>query len=382
MDRCGHGRIHKLPDQAARQRPRAFAAWLRQTLALCAGAFAMLVMVDAGMAPSALAQASQPAATPAAKKKPAARKPKAKPAAAAPTSDPDGDAFPKGIAASTAGRHDEAVSLLSAAISGGKLKHRDLARALYLRGASYKATKKIALAIADLTNALYMRNGLAGEDRKQAMALRAASFAEGGLSDQGEQDPASIAEPRAPTAPEAAPRRTASAPAPPAAAPAVGAWQTSARPASAPPAITPKATARAARPATPPPSETATATPASWGGATTVAAPAAGVKPPAPSRAARAQIAAVAPPAVAPTTSVPRGLMIQAAAVRSQAEADAIARKATAGAGRQAYVDTTVMGNMGTFYRVLVGPYAKEADSRATCASLRKNGLDCLMVKR
>ena len=74
--------------------------------------------------------------------------------------------------------------------------------------------------------------------------------------------------------------------------------------------------------------------------------------------------------------------MIQAAAVRSQAEADAIARKATAGAGRQAYVDTTVMGNMGTFYRVLVGPYAKEADSRATCASLRKSGLDCLMVKR
>ncbi len=279
------------------------------------------------------------------------------------------DAFPLGIAASTANRHNEAIKHFSDAISSGKLKNRDLARALYLRGASYKATKQVALAIADLTNSLYMRNGLTGEDRKKALALRAASYAEGGLSDQGQQDAASIAATAAPTGTQSGTaRRTTAAQAGPGEA-VGGDWRASTKSAPA----SRSTAARVAPPAA-----------ASWSSATRVNEPRASASTARARKTRSEPITTTASVAnKASSKPVPRGVMVQAAAVRSESDAQAMAKKAQQAVGgrHETYVDKAVVGNMGSFYRVLVGPYQKEADSRSTCASLRKNGLDCLVIR-
>ena len=71
--------------------------------------------------------------------------------------------------------------------------------------------------------------------------------------------------------------------------------------------------------------------------------------------------------------------------VRSEGEAQALAGKvrrehAAALASREPEVDQTVVGNMGSFYRVRVGPYATQADGQAACAKLKGSGLDCMVV--
>ena len=76
---------------------------------------------------------------------------------------------------------------------------------------------------------------------------------------------------------------------------------------------------------------------------------------------------------------------LQLATVRSRKEADAVAerlRKEHAGAlgGRQLEVDETVFGNMGTFYRVRLGPYANVKEPQSVCEQLRPRGYDCLVV--
>lgn len=73
------------------------------------------------------------------------------------------------------------------------------------------------------------------------------------------------------------------------------------------------------------------------------------------------------------------------AAVRSRAEADALAQKLNAEQGaalknRMPVVDEAVIGSMGTFYRVRVGSYASPDEPRGVCNSLRSSGYDCLVV--
>ncbi|MEQ1715667.1 MAG: SPOR domain-containing protein [Hyphomicrobium sp.] len=73
------------------------------------------------------------------------------------------------------------------------------------------------------------------------------------------------------------------------------------------------------------------------------------------------------------------------AAVRSRAEADALAQKLTqqyggAFASRAPAVDEAVIGSMGTFYRVRVGSYATADEPRGLCNTLRNGGYDCLVV--
>lgn len=73
------------------------------------------------------------------------------------------------------------------------------------------------------------------------------------------------------------------------------------------------------------------------------------------------------------------------AAVRSRAEADALAQKLSAEQGaalknRMPVVDEAVIGSMGTFYRVRVGSYASPEEPRGVCNSLRSSGYDCLVV--
>ena len=78
-------------------------------------------------------------------------------------------------------------------------------------------------------------------------------------------------------------------------------------------------------------------------------------------------------------------LRIQIAAVRTQAEAKALAAKvkrehAGALASREPEIDQTVMGNMGAFYRVLLGPFASTQETASLCAKLKGTGLDCLVM--
>ncbi|MFZ0847790.1 MAG: SPOR domain-containing protein, partial [Hyphomicrobiaceae bacterium] len=76
---------------------------------------------------------------------------------------------------------------------------------------------------------------------------------------------------------------------------------------------------------------------------------------------------------------------IQIAAVRTQVEAKALAAKvmrehATILAAHAPQIDQTVMGNMGSFYRVLLGPFASAQETQSVCAKLKGSGLDCLVM--
>jgi hypothetical protein len=79
------------------------------------------------------------------------------------------------------------------------------------------------------------------------------------------------------------------------------------------------------------------------------------------------------------------GYRLQIAAVRSRAEAESVAARIKKEHGRvigsrKLEVDETVFGNMGTFYRVRLGPFAAVEESKALCDQLRTKGYDCLVV--
>jgi cell division septation protein DedD len=94
---------------------------------------------------------------------------------------------------------------------------------------------------------------------------------------------------------------------------------------------------------------------------------------------------AAAAPAVAPAAEAGR-FRLQVAAVRTRAEAEAIAAKvkrefAKKLANHQAVIDSAAVGDMGTFYRVRVGPYANANEPRQLCISMRAaGGYDCMVV--
>ncbi len=102
------------------------------------------------------------------------------------------------------------------------------------------------------------------------------------------------------------------------------------------------------------------------------------------------QTAAIAPKAVPtpkPRTQAARSgkFRLQVAAVRSKAKAQQVvaqlmSKYANELAGGRPEIDATAIGNMGTFYRVRVGPYADTKAPRGLCARLKPDGFDCLIV--
>lgn len=96
------------------------------------------------------------------------------------------------------------------------------------------------------------------------------------------------------------------------------------------------------------------------------------------------------PPSAAATarsvvTSANGKYRLQLASVRSREEADRLAQTVMTNHGSElggaaAEVDETVIGNMGTFYRVRLGPYANAAEPRKLCTSLKPQGYDCQVV--
>lgn len=90
--------------------------------------------------------------------------------------------------------------------------------------------------------------------------------------------------------------------------------------------------------------------------------------------------------AAAAAPAPPKGkYKVHIAAVRTRAEAEALAQKVMAQSGAAlknhvAQVDESVIGSMGTFYRVRVPGYANSEEPRAVCGVLRASGFDCLVV--
>lgn len=441
-----------------------------------------------------------------AKKQPPRKAPaaKSKPASAATDTDRVLDGAAKSLAE---GNADAAMTALDGLLAGGKLPNNHMARALYLRGAAHRKKGRPAQAIADLTSAVWLKDGLGEADRAAALKERAEVSKEVGIADAG--GPRSAAPP-VPTSPEPArqtappaqtslitrpppqgapniseggfPRVSSSTPSPAAPAPRA-APQPEPPPSAAPapqirtpsppqtgivtrppaigepnlseggfPAVTSSTPARestraesrptvprstpgkatsswdsrtsvategresgwvpaeerqksraAAPPETPSGSgggigqffsglfgntpttqpqrparvaEAPSGAPSSW--STSTRSPAAGK-----STDKSAQVTTSAVPS--PEKAAQGAYRLQIAAVRSRTEAEAVAARVKTEHGREIGarkldIDQTVFGNMGTFYRVRLGPYAAVGEPKALCDQLRTKGYDCLVV--
>lgn len=287
------------------------------------------------------------------------------------------------------GKAEQAVQQINALLSGPKLDVRIMARAMVIRGSAWRKQGKPAQAIADLTSALWLKGGLSETDRAAALAMRTEAYREAGLTDSGPvPDSKAAAGKRAETTavasnsqaeetkPKSAPERTPS--------PAASTQKSSGGGgffanlfgggSSGSAAATADTAEHEKRKAA-----TQTAIGSSWSSATDVT--------PAPWKA-RTETAPVAAGSVttASTASAAGGrYRVQVASVRSRAEAQALASKVKAQhaailGSRQLDVDETVIGNMGTFYRVRIGPFANAEEPAPLCAKLRGSGLDCLIL--
>jgi cell division septation protein DedD len=331
------------------------------------------------------------------------------------------------------GKIEQAVQALSATLAAGNLPPAIMARALLLRGTAYRQQKKPAQAIADFTSALWLKGGLSESDRADGLRQRAAAYQEAGLNQAGEIAPAgALAREGRPR--ERGPNSTAapwsdgtttSSPSAPAtalnqeqgtAASSGGGWDLFANLFGG--SGSAFAGQPAAAPVSPPPdaarilnAETSTAAPparrtqaSGWGRQTQVEAErspprvetgaiASKEEPP------RRQVA-LAEPAKETAREAAKEtareaakeagkkgghLRIQIAAVRTQAEAKALATRvmreqAATLAAHEPQIDQTVMGNMGSFYRVLIGPFASAQETQGVCAKLKGAGFDCLVT--
>jgi SPOR domain len=397
-------------------------------------------------------------------------------------------AYAQGVKAFDSGKTDTAIASLTSALRSGGLSGPDMAKALFYRGTAYRKKGKPALAISDLTSAVWIKGGLSDKDREAALKQRQGAYKEAGL---GASAPATLTPDGG--VPSTAPSKKVALKAPAANPPriksdnktatATSAWQTTANEAtaakqaaapaaSAPssssaPSVTPSIAGQLA----PPPSTGLSAMPvgdsgttpttglgetassvgqsigqslsgvgsffsnmfSSEGGQTSAGAPPAtatapvtslapvtttGSTAPATPPASSAQgwgtnTAAVAPPAAAQKTakkpvqvaarapasvpapkpvaaarktSKPLGkFKLQVAALRSEREAQQVAARlqrefgAKIGNSRPE-IDAAAIGNMGTFYRVRVGPYASIDKPKELCAALLPKGFDCLVV--
>ncbi len=309
-----------------------------------------------------------------------------------------------------AGKTEQTIQQINGLLSGARLQGRSMARALYIRGAAYQKQGKPAQAIADLTSALWLKGGLSDADRVAATALRSEAYREAGLNDLAEADAKKAGRTPAPQTANAAPPQVD---APVRSAETARKNEAEQKPAqqstssggvsgffsnlfsSSPSASSAAAGSAGARPE---PYRAAPPKQSSVGDAWSTAVdsrPAANTRPAASAKQAvsvREETAAI-PPAreeavLKPATAAPRQqgrYRLQVAAVRGRSEAQAVAARlkkdyAAALGGREPEVDETVIGNMGTFYRVRIGPFADAVEPGTLCNKLRGIGLDCLIM--
>jgi cell division septation protein DedD len=271
-----------------------------------------------------------------------------------------------------AGRPEQAMQALSATVAGGNLPPAILAKALYVRGMVHRRQGRPAQAVSDLTGALWLRGGLGGDDRAEAIRERSAAYADAGLADPGES--------------KASAAKSASS---------GNNWLsgffggfsgTSASPSSPPPA--PKVSASPVDRGGPPPAPKGTAAMApAWTKTEVHQAPRAPAKAPPP----RARPAKAHPPPPEPEEAQAKKAegryLVQLGAVRTEAEARALAARAKHEhaailAARGQSIDRAVFGNMGAFFRVRFGPFASQQETQTVCARLQGSGIDCVPVSK
>jgi cell division septation protein DedD len=307
------------------------------------------------------------------------------------------------------GKSEAAAQQLSNVIASGKLPTAQMARALYYRGVAYRKLGKPAQAIADLTSALWIKNGLDAGQRNDALLQRAGAYREAGLTDQAEADEKRVAAtasatrtaPRSPAASAQAETArqqevvssgssgslgvgsffgalfgggpSSQEAAPPAGSGSQEAWTTRASRAAPPSAALGWADSTEVRK-----SGGGAVASSSW---TTGSTGAAASKQPQPQPLA-------SPPAAQPVVRTATGggkYHVQIATARSRKEAEAIAQQvgrinAPGIKARALEIEEALVGNMGTLYRVRLGPFADAGEMRAVCGRLREAGFDCLMV--
>ena len=49
-------------------------------------------------------------------------------------------------------------------------------------------------------------------------------------------------------------------------------------------------------------------------------------------------------------------------------------------AGLTPSIEKTDMGDLGTFYRLQIGPFPDKAESLKVCSALKRSGVDCFLV--
>jgi cell division septation protein DedD len=278
------------------------------------------------------------------------------------------------------GRAEQAVQSLTNIIAGGNLPPASMARALLYRGMAYRQQQKPAQAISDISAALWVKGGLSPADRASAQQQRTAAYHEAGLTETGEALPRKERASTGSTGTETAGSSESG-----------GFWgnwfggggssSSSSQTVQPKPDTAPFATTVKAAPAEPRPSTS------SWSSGTEVRSA------PAQTQAARTEAvetSALSPvreretATLAPTRPEGR-FSVQLAMVRSQNEATTLAAKirrdyAAAFPSREPEIDQTVVGNMGSFYRVRVGPFATQNEGQQACAKLKGSGLDCMVV--
>ncbi|MBC7831406.1 MAG: hypothetical protein H7Y62_05240, partial [Hyphomicrobium sp.] len=90
--------------------------------------------------------------------------------------------FDAGIKAYGAGKNEEALRAVEAAMRGG-LPSAQMPRALYYRGLAFRKLGKPGYAISDLTSALWLKGGLSEAERADAIKVRGLAYNEAGISD-------------------------------------------------------------------------------------------------------------------------------------------------------------------------------------------------------
>jgi hypothetical protein len=373
-----------------------------------------------------------------------------------------------GAASLAAGKYQDAVRQLSAAINADNVSAGSAAKALYLRGIAYRKMGESGRAVADLGAAIWL--GLPQSDRVKAQINRGLAFKAAGLSRQGDAEIAaarkiagnsqvdqiiaddggtpkstadiaafstevsrgsqasasasrsswfpsfgrSRSETAAPAAqPSSPPTRTASnAPTPPVTSSkppaASGSWTTSVDGAESQSSSTggsrltrwfgsfrgsssseppPPAPATQTAAASPSPSKPRSAPPAAAASSSWSTTTQGQDAPASESRRGwrifgrSAEPEPAAQPAATQATS--GGYQVQLANSRSEAEAQALWKKASRTPGLQGMtpeIEKIDIGNFGTFYSLKVGPFPDKAQGVKVCNALKRSKIDCSLA--
>jgi tetratricopeptide (TPR) repeat protein len=303
----------------------------------------------------------------------------------------DDGSLSAGAKAFSAGKYDTAVSQLSAALRSDRIKPNTAAKALYLRGIAYQKIGQPSRAIADLGAAIWL--GLSPAERVQALVNRGLAYNAAGLKREAE---AELALARKEDKNNDVDRLIAEG---------GGATGGNAQIAAFATEVTEASSGRSSQVPSSPPlnAEAAPSAPSSggnrisrwWGSITGSSSESQAAPPPPPAPAKPPSISSdwstqtePAPgtrvAAVSPTVPVGGGYLLQLSPTRSPDEARAlwkqVAKENRQLASLQPRIEQTDMGNLGTFYRLQIGPFPDKAESLKVCNALKRSGVDCFLV--